>query len=41
MSSFTDWLVRRGEFWAGLVALVFGVGLLIFSGPDLLEALDS
>jgi len=41
MSSFTDWLVRRGEFWAGLAGLVFGVGLLIFSGPDLVEALDA
>jgi hypothetical protein len=41
MAAFTDWLVRRGEFWAGLVALLFGIGLLIFSGPDLIQALDA
>lgn len=41
MASFTDWLVRRGEFWAGLVALLFGVGLLIYSVPDLLAALNA
>jgi hypothetical protein len=40
MQSFTDWLVRRGEFWAGLAAMVLGAGLLVFSGPELLEALD-
>lgn len=41
MSSFTDWLVRRGEFWAGLVALLFGAGLLIYSGPELIAALNA
>lgn len=39
MAAFSDWLARKGEFWAGLVALGLGVALLIFSGPDLLDAL--
>ena len=39
MAGFTQWLALRGEHWAGLAALVFGPVLLVFSVPDLIEAL--
>lgn len=39
MGRFTDWLARRGEFWAGVVSVVLGVGLLVYAVPDLLAAL--
>ena len=39
MNGFADWLSRRGEFWAGVAALIVGVGLLAYSVPELLEAL--
>lgn len=41
MGRFTDWLARRGEFWAGLISVVLGIGLLIYAGPDLIAALGS
>ena len=40
MAAFADWLARRGELWAGIVALGLGVALLVMSGPDLLGALS-
>jgi hypothetical protein len=39
MGRLTDWLGRRGEFWAGVAALFVGAGLLIYSGQALLDAL--
>ncbi len=41
MVAFSDWLARKGEFWAGLISLGLGIALLIFSGPDLVEALPT
>jgi hypothetical protein len=39
MGDFAGWLARRGEFWAGVVSVALGVGLLIFAGPDFAAAL--
>lgn len=41
MTRFTDWLTRRGEYWAGWAALVVGIGLLAFSIPELIRDLQA
>jgi hypothetical protein len=40
MAGFTEWLGRRGEFWAGIAGLGVGIALLIFSVPDLARELN-
>lgn len=39
MACFTDWLAQRGEFWAGIAALLVGVVLLVVAVPHLLREL--
>lgn len=39
MAAFSDWLARKGEFWAGLIALGLGIALLFLSGPHLIDAI--
>lgn len=41
MAAFTDWLTRRGEFWAGIAALLVGIGLLAYSIPELIRDLQA
>ncbi|MDH4016441.1 MAG: GAP family protein [Actinomycetota bacterium] len=40
MARFTEWLGRRGEFWAGIAGLVVGLALLFFSVPELARELN-
>lgn len=39
MARFADWLSRRGDLWAGVVAVALGVVLVLAVAPELVAAL--